>query len=233
MRAHWLALVLMCLPGIAPAQNAQSPRIMLSVLRPGGTLAAQMGMAQPAQPAPGTSASAALVAHLIVTLGMWGINEQAESRARQFAAGLERALAQLDLQRELAAAMHTELQRAGHLAGAVLEEVQDVMDTEQPGLLTRIAERDIYTLNMRFDFDAAYTLQALSSLRLWRKDIVDPVYSAKLEHASPVPAGEGDDRLRWVADEGALLRQALRTAIAETARLFVSQTAQRAAAPNP
>lgn len=208
----------------------QSRRIMLGVAPPAHTLAAPLLMPAQVQPPPGTSAGAAALGSLVATLFIRGIEGDKERAAAEFAAGLGHALSGIDLPRELADQLRKQLERAGYLKGAVLEEVSDAADLEQPGLLLRILERDIFTLDARCVFDRNMTsLHLFTSVRLWRKDGFKPVYAARLHYVSKSFADEQEARRRWIADEGRLLRRSLQEGIAETARMFVADTALRAA----
>ena len=204
-------------------------RIMLNVAKPAETLAAPMVFYGPvAQPPPGTSPGAAAIGNVLGMLIVSRIEAGKDRTVAEFASGVTQALSGLDMRRELADALRKELERTGHLKGAVLEEVADASDVEQPGLLVRIQERDIFTLDVRCVFDRRMTsLHLLSGVRFWRKDDFKPLHSAQLHYVSKSFGDESEARRRWIEDDGALLKQSLREGIVETARMFAADTALR------
>jgi hypothetical protein len=146
----------------------------------------------------------------------------------EFAAGVKNALSDLNMTHELAEAMRSEIEHIAHLKGAVLERVTDATDLEQPGLLVRIEERDIFTIEVRCAFDRQLrSLHLFTSVRLWRKDDPRPLYDGRLHYVSRSFVDEEEARRLWIAENGALLKQAFREGIAETARMFVLDNAVR------
>jgi hypothetical protein len=215
----------------ANAASRDSPparRIMVSVGRPAESLAAQPIAPGPIQAPAGTSAGAGIVGALAALLIIKGINDSRERPAQDFAAGIDQALTGVDLQGEVVRAISRELERTGHLRGALLEDVQDLIDMEQPGLLVRITEGEIYTVDSLCSFAPGFlSLHVSTTVRLWLKDGFKPVYTAKLEYASKDLADPSEPRKQWIADNGRALLQALREGIEETARLIVAETAKR------
>jgi hypothetical protein len=217
----------------APLFDAKDPaiarRIMLSVAPPAETLAAQFVYYGGAYVPPGTSPGTAAIGTVLGLLLVRGIEDGKARAVAEFAAGVNDALSQVDIASELADELRRELERTGYLKGAVLERVNDASDLEQPGLLVRIEERDIFALDVRCAFDRQITsLHLFTSVRLWRKDDPTPVYAARLHYISKSFSEEQEARRLWIADNGALLKRTLREGIAETARVFVADTALRA-----
>lgn len=222
--------------GISAQHGAVARRVMLSVGRPRDTLTIQA----PApgyihvQAPPGTSAGAVIAGHIIAMLLVKSINDSGEHTAQEFTAGIDRVLSRIDLQRTLAEAMGRAIDGDDRLRGAVLEVAEDAMDMEQPGMLVRIKEPEIYTVDVLCHFGPEFAaLQMTTTIRLWLKDAYKPVFSAHVVYTSDALPGEGDARRRWVAEEGSPLLGALREGMAETARLVVAETARRAAATKP
>jgi hypothetical protein len=213
---------------------AVARRVMVSLGQPKDSLAAQAPGMAPTQAPPGTGAGAAIVGTVIALLVVKGINDARERPAQELAAGIDRALAGVDLQGELVRAIGKELERAGHLAGAALEDVREAMDMEQPGLLVRITEREIYTVDSRCFFAPDYlSVRISTTVRLWLKDAFQPAYSAKLDYVSKSLADATEPRAQWIAGDGRALLLALREGVEETARLFVADTEKRAALAKP
>jgi hypothetical protein len=222
----------------APAFDVKNPgaprRIMLYVTRPAETLPNLPGMAGTVQAPPGASAGAMAAGMIIGTLLIKSINDSQERAAREFSSTVAQALSSLDMRRELAEQLRTEIERTGTLKGAAFEEAADPSDLEQPGLLVRIAERDIFTIEALSGFDPHYTsLHFVSTVRLWRKDEARPLYSARLHYVSRSFADEGEAKREWIANNGALLNDLLREAAAETAGMFVADAARRASGASP
>jgi hypothetical protein len=207
-------------------------RIMLSVAPPAESLTAQFVFHGGVQAPPGTSPGAAAAGTLIGLLIVKSMEDSKQRGVAEFTAGVNDALSQVDMARELGERLRAELDRAGYLKGAVLERVSDASDLEQPGLLVHIKERDIYALHVRSAFDPqATSLHVLTNARLWRKDDPNPVYAGRLRYVSRSLGDDPEARRRWIADNGALLKRTLREGIAETARIFVADIAVRAGSP--
>ena len=223
-------------PGdVVPAFDAKDPRvprrILLNVTRPADTLPKLPGMGGTVTAPPGASAGAVAAGVIIGTLFIKGMNDAQERAAREFSSTVAQALSSVDMRRELAEGLRRETGRTGALKGAFIEEAADPSDLEQPGLLVRIAERDIFTIETLSVFDPRYTsLHVLSTAKLWRKDATRPLYTARLHYVSRSFADEGEAKRQWIADNGALLAALLREAAAETAGMFVADAARRAAA---
>jgi hypothetical protein len=241
LRALALALACACLPSLGadkvegstvPLFDAKDPvisrRIMLRVTNPADTLPPLNAFNGRIQGQPGASPGANALGVVLGTLLIKGMNESNERAAREFSSGLEQALSEIDMSRELAAELGKELERTGYMKGASLEEVSDPSDLEQPGLLVRITERDIFTLDARYVFDSRFTsLHLLTTVRLWRKDDTKPLYTARLHYVSR-RVDEGGAKRQWIADDGAMLTAFLREAAVETAGMFVADAALRA-----
>lgn len=222
----------------APAFDARDPgvsrRIMLNVTRPADTLPKLPGMAGTVQAPPGASAGAMAAGMIIGTLIIKSMNDGQERTAREFSSTVAQALSSVDMRREVAEGLRKETGRTGALKGAFIEEAADPSDLEQPGLLVRIVERDIFTIEMISVFDPRYTsLHVLSTAKLWRKDGTRPLYTARLHYVSRSFADEGEAKKQWIADNGALLAALLREAAAETAGMFVADAARRASGAGP
>jgi hypothetical protein len=242
MRALALALACACPPSsgadevegkTAPLFDTKDPaisrRIMLSVTKPADTLPPLSAFNGRIQAQPGVSAGAMALGTVLGTLLIKGMNDSEEKAAREFSSGLAQALSEMDMNREFAAELGRELERTDHLKGASLEEVSDPSDLEQPGLLIRITERDIFTLDARYAFDPRFTsLHFLTTARLWRKDEARPLYTARLHYVSRSVDGSGAKR-QWIEDDGAMLTAFLREAVVETAGMFIADAALRAA----
>jgi len=242
LRASALALACACLPSLGadkgegstvPLFDAKDPaiprRIMLSVTKPADTLPPLNAFNGRIQAQPGASPGATALGVVLGTLLIKGMNDSKERAAREFSSGIEQALSEMDMNRELAAALGKELERTGYMKGASLEEVSDPSDLEQPGLMVRITERDIFTLDARYVFDSRYTsLHLLTTARLWRKGDIRPLYTARLHYVSR-RVDEGGAKKQWIADDGAMLTAFLREGVVETAGIFVADAALRAA----
>ena len=241
LRALALALACACLPSLGadnvegrtvPLFDAKDPaisrRIMLSVTKPADTLPPLSAFNGRIQAQPGVSAGAMALGTILGTLLIKGMNDSEEKAAHEFSSGLVQALSEMEMNRELAAELGKELERTGYMKGALLEEVSDPSDLEQPGLLVRITERDIFTLDARYAFDPRFTsLHLLTTVRLWRKDETKPLYTARLHYVSRSVDSRGAKR-QWIADDGAMLTAFLREAVVETAGMFAADAALRA-----
>ena len=208
--------------------QAISRRVMLNVAQPAETLATPAIFYGPVHAPPGTSVGAAVAGNIIAMLIIKGVEDAKERKTAEFAGGLNRVLANMDVRRELADQLRKELERSGYLKGAWFEMVNDVSDLEQPGLLIRIPEREIYTVDVRCVFDREMaSLHMFTDVRLWHKGGFKPAHTTRLQYVSKRLPQTDDTRPMWMANEGALLRQALMEGITETARMFMFDTAMR------
>ena len=124
----------------------------------------------PYQYAPGATAGQAALGTAIGMMFVNRLNSSERGQALAFKDQIDEALAQLDIKGELASALAAELQQDGHQHLA-FEHVIRGYELAQPGLLTRIAEKNILTLAAEVSFDGE--LRALcirASAKLWRKE---------------------------------------------------------------
>jgi hypothetical protein len=176
----------------------------------------------PYQGVPGASAGQAALGAAIGMMFVNRLNSSERGQALAFKEQIDEALAQLDIKDELESALAAELQQGGH-QHLEFEHVIRGYELAQPGLLNRIAEKNILTLAAEVSFDGE--LRALcirASAKLWRKEQTRPLYYSELSYLSPSlqEASQKELRAHWVNNNGELLRTRIQEGLAEVAHML-------------
>lgn len=187
----------------------------------------------PYQNVPGANAGQAALGAAIGMMFVNRMNSSERGQALAFKGQIDEALAQLDIKGELEHALAIELQRDGY-AHLAFEHVVRGHELAQPGLLTRIEEKNILTLATEVSFDAE--LRALcirASAKLWHKEQTRPLYHSDLSYLSPSlqETSQKELRARWASDNGALLRAHIQEGLAEVAHMVALDLKSNEAAP--
>jgi len=178
-----------------------------------------------AQGSSGAAAAAAL-GNLLGALLMNHFSAADRDAAVAFNHQLEAVLATIDINNEIKASVQAELSKTAFFKKIEFESVEHVNELSQAGLLTRIEEPTILTLATQVHFDEGLkTLCLGSSIKIWRKNEVQPIYFSDLNYTSAYQHASKDDELRkrWVANDGELLKEKIREGIAEVTRLLVQE----------
>jgi hypothetical protein len=176
----------------------------------------------PYQNVAGASAGQAALGAAIGMMFVNRLNSSERAQALAFKSQIDEALAQLDIKGELEHALSAEL-LLGEQPLLAFEHAVRGHELAQPGLLTRIAEKNILTLATEVSFDTELRAIAIrSSVKLWRKEQTRPLYYTELSYLSPrLPeTSQKDLRARWVNDGGALLRTRIQEGLAEVAHML-------------
>lgn len=176
------------------------------------------------QAPPGVSGGAAALGTIIGMMFVNKMNASERETALQFKRQIDHALAELDIKSELKNALATELQKEELSDHLEFESVVRGHELAQPGLLTRITEKNILTLATAVSFDAELRAICIrGSAKLWRKDQTKPLYYSELNYASQrfEETGLKDLRARWSSDNGEMLRSRIKEGLAEIAHMLL------------
>jgi hypothetical protein len=183
-----------------------------------------------AQRPAGASAGAGLIGSLLGMLIVKGINDVRERDAQAYAERFERTQARIDLKKELEDQVRAAFTGNRYFQDVRLEFPEYASDIEQPGLLTRIQERNILALNMDYGLGGDQKkLKVKLTAKLWHKDGVAPVFTSSMEYLSEEVQGNSVSELneQWLANNGELLISQLRSGITKTSRTLASDIEQR------
>lgn len=218
-----LAVVACMLNSLALAADERMPegagqyRLMLAVSTQAGSLAPFTP--QNIQVPPGSGAGVGFAAYLVTSLISHSVNEtQRQNVARRRTLDAHGAGMLIE---ELEAALRAEM-KASKVPEMQLESVVDSLDIEQPGLLVRIKEPHILTIDSACRFNEAVNQFSITAnLRFWQQGGVAPEREAALSYYSPAANGKPEDVFQhWTGNGFDQLRVALKAGAKDIAAQF-------------
>lgn len=104
-----------------------------------------------------------------------------------------------------------------------IEHPEDATDLEQPGLLSRITERNVITVSVQCFFDEdGRRFNSITDVYVWKKNQTVPIYFTQLFYSSPTIASAiGSEPFDyWLKDNGKALLSQFPIAAQETASML-------------
>lgn len=216
-------------PDLQPA--AEPTRVLLHVADVKlGQVGAQPTNGVAVQRPAGVSAGAGILGSLIGMMIVKGINDSRERGAQAYAERFGHAQARIDMKKELEEQVRTAFMGNQDIRDVRLEYPESASDIEQPGLLTRIQEKNILTLNLDYGLGRDQKkLKVILTAKLWHKDEITPVFTSSIEESSEEVQGKDVSELneQWLANDGELLISQLRSGIAKASRSLANEIEQR------
>lgn len=172
------------------------------------------------QPPPGVSPGANAAGIIIGALIIGGMNEAERRSVLQSRAKVKEMLARRDLEAEWREKLLRTAATQSWFAKSKVEHVTDPLDLEQPGLLVRITEETILTVDTRLLLQTDMSrVHAATTLRIWRKQDHVPLYCRQIVVISEA-ATSGNANEHWLANEGERLSQFVAEATDQTLWVF-------------
>lgn len=150
-------------------------------------------------------------------------NKAERDKAVRFNQEIDRVLTGLNINENFQTALQNRFEHDNWLQIREYEPVSHINELAQPGLLVRIEEDSILTLQTKVHFDSQLkSLWVEASAKLWRKNQARPIYFSEISYASPqlAESQKQDLQKKWIEQDGTLLIERIKEGIAEVARLL-------------
>jgi hypothetical protein len=196
-------------------------RFMMHVTSRGlhGDPAAPVGMYSNPSPPPGVSPGGNAAAAIIAALVIGGINESQRRSMLQTRAQVKEMLSRRDIEGEWREKALKAATAHAWFAKSQVEHVSDPLDLEQPGMLVRITESTIMTMDTRLLLQTDLVrVHASSSVYVWRRQDHVPLYCRHIIVVSEAASPEGASQ-HWLANDGERLSQFVADATDQTMRV--------------
>lgn len=137
----------------------------------------------PIQPQPGVSPGAAAVGQIIGILLARTVIERSGKEKIEARKAMDVGLERADANRYFSEQLQARLAAGQGLRWAPFETVPEPADLEQPGLLKRVVEANILTLESAFEWDdKSANLAIATRAKVWRKEGFAPALSLQFRH---------------------------------------------------